>query len=390
MIMSFLEPLKMSTSTKRWAKRLGGAALLGASAWFLDHLLKRHYTGKERADELHRTRTDDDVRIGLWRHLPENDGTGSPVLLVHGLGVNHHHMDLDRSFSLARYLSENGYDAWCVVLRGRGVSDAPKASWTFDDYAQRDIPAAIDYILEETGHSQLHWVGHSMGGMLYYAVAGAVDYQDKIGSAVSIGGPFHGRRNGGGKKDSTKYPFGSNIGGYSAVFVPFLELLRRLRFPWPVTARWGSVAYSGLKTFVPRQLLQIMVNPENIADHILRKAAVRDIVRVPAGVLGQFIEWGLERHWIDGSGKLDYRKAVSDITVPSLLIAGTADNMVPVHNKRSGFEQLGSEDKELVLAGKEQGFSADYSHVDLVYGHNAREEIFPLVTEWLEDHPVET
>lgn len=45
--------------------------------------------------------------------------------------------------------------------------------------------------------------------------------------------------------------------------------------------------------------------------------------------------------------------------------------------------------KTLVLAavaGQQDGFREDYSHVDLVYGHHVREEIFPRVLGWLKTH----
>ncbi|MFB6347454.1 MAG: hypothetical protein ABEK50_17170, partial [bacterium] len=230
-----------------------------------------------------------------------------------------------------------------------------------------------------------HWVGHSMGGMLYYAVAGAVGYSDKIDRAVSAGGPFHGKRSGGPSRENVNYPLGADSGGYATVFVPGLELLRRLRLPYPVMSRLGALFYPVLKKLVPRQILQIMINPDNISWNHILKAAVRAPERLEASVLEQFLDWGLNRYWVDDSGEYDYREGVSDIDVPTLLIAGSADNMVPVHNQESGLEQLGTSEKELLVVGKEQGYAADYSHADMLYGPEAPDEIFPLISDWLKD-----
>lgn len=368
-------------NTTRLKKIATGIAIGAIAGWLTDQYLQWEYRGRNTADELHRFRTSDDVGIALLRYR-SSEPSAQPVLLVHGLGVNQFHMDLDERLSLARYLRDQGYDAWCVVMRGRTISETPDY-WTFDDYAKRDIPAAIDHILDETAHSQLHWVGHSMGGMLFYAVAGAVDYDHAIRSAVSIGGPFHGKRADDEGDHASNYPFGFGASGYTGLFAPVLEVLRRLRVPWPVMARWGALTYPGLRPMVPNQLIQIMANPKNIQNDVLRKSAVRCVERVSAGVLAQFIDWGMNRYWSDLEGTLNYREAVSDIDVPTRLIAGSADNMVPVHNQKAGFDQLATEDKDLVIAGKEHGFSEDYSHVDLVYGPKARDEIFPLVVDWL-------
>ncbi|MFB6347350.1 MAG: alpha/beta hydrolase, partial [bacterium] len=155
-----------------WKTYLAGAAVTASGLLLADQFLQWKYGTSESADELHYATTDDGIDIGLWRHRADRKDA-DPVLVVHGLGVNHRHMDLDGPCSVAKHLQSRGYDCWVVVLRGRGVSETPDQSWNFDDFAQRDLPAAIDYVLEETGRDELHWVGHSMGGMLYYAVAGA-------------------------------------------------------------------------------------------------------------------------------------------------------------------------------------------------------------------------
>ena len=37
-----------------------------------------------------------------------------------------------------------------------------------DHHGKSDIPAAIEYILAETGQSKLTYIGHSMGGAVFY------------------------------------------------------------------------------------------------------------------------------------------------------------------------------------------------------------------------------
>ena len=117
--------------------------------------------------------TRDGWRLALHRYRPQGESEGLPVILCHGLGGNQHSFDLHGAPSLAPYLKSCGRDAWVVELRGSGASDRPGLcianlpySWGFDDHLECDIPAAIHYVLERTRASAVHWVGHSMGGML--------------------------------------------------------------------------------------------------------------------------------------------------------------------------------------------------------------------------------
>ncbi|HRP70898.1 MAG TPA: alpha/beta fold hydrolase, partial [Turneriella sp.] len=53
---------------------------------------------------------------------------------------------------------------------GRCGSEGPHTGrgkqWSVDDYLLCDLPTACEYIINETGAPKLHWVGHSMGGIL--------------------------------------------------------------------------------------------------------------------------------------------------------------------------------------------------------------------------------
>lgn len=54
-------------------------------------------------------------------------------------------------------------------------------NYSFYEQGVYDIPATIDYILEETGQSELMAVGHSVGTTLFYVIgAEKPEYDDKI------------------------------------------------------------------------------------------------------------------------------------------------------------------------------------------------------------------
>ena len=80
--------------------------------------------------------------------------------------------NLEESRQLPFVLVEKGYDVWFGNNRGNKYSkkhvklkSSDRAFWDYslDDYALRDIPDTIDYILETTKAPSLSYVGFSQG-----------------------------------------------------------------------------------------------------------------------------------------------------------------------------------------------------------------------------------
>ena len=64
------------------------------------------------------------------------------------------------------------------------------------------------------------------------------------------------------------------------------------------------------------------------------------------------------------------------------MLAGAADRLVPEQNVAYACSQL--TDCSLEVIGVEQGFAADYGHIDTVLGPAARAEIYPIIGEFLD------
>jgi len=93
--------------------------------------------------------------------------------------------------SLVYILADNGYDVWLGNSRGNGYSmkhthynPNQDEFWDFswDDMAAFDLPTQINYVLEQTGATQLSYIGHSQGTT--QAFAGFLD--QKLASKVNI------------------------------------------------------------------------------------------------------------------------------------------------------------------------------------------------------------
>jgi len=366
-------------------------AVVGGILLFLivgDFAFKRVCGVPEPSDEEHTVTTGDGVELALWRHTPKNavgdggkpegeggetGGNGEPVLLVHGIAVGHRNMNFDDENGVAQYLAEQGYDCWCVDLRGRGGSDVPGSSWSYDDYVEEDLPATIDYVLEETGADGLHWVGHSQGGSLFYAAVGSQGYDDKVKSAVTIGAPVY----------FYNQPFLHYISrlGVSTAIAPFLRRMKRLHL-LPYTARLASV----FLPVWPNGIVIWLANKRNVDNRTLRRATPCVVARLCPRVLHNYADWIVHGRWTSEDGETDYHDAARSVETPTLVIAGDSDTLCPRRNVKPGYRMVDTDDKEYLVAGEDIGSKDDYAHADLVFGRNAKEDVFPEVNRWLDEY----
>ncbi|XP_069680507.1 lipase 3-like [Periplaneta americana] len=151
--------------------------------------------------EAHSVETSDGYILGVHR-IPHGKGMDSSVkrpaiLLQHGLmSSSADWVIMGPNISLAYLLADAGYDVWLGNKRGNTYSRAhvsldPNSEefWQFSWHQMGvyDLPAVIDYIIQETGQEKIYYVGHSMGTTMFYVMGAKVpEYNDKIRAMVSL------------------------------------------------------------------------------------------------------------------------------------------------------------------------------------------------------------
>lgn len=328
----------------------------------------RYATG---VDEIHFAATSDGWRLALHRHRPVGGRPRLPVLLCAGYGCNRHFLDYDEYYSLARFLARRGFDTWVVELRGRGLSRptvacARPGSWTFDDLATVDVPAAVAYVAGVTGR-RVAWVGHSMGGMALYAGLGTTSQLvEQIVAGVTIASPV------------VFPPVSSTLLGrigHMLLDVPFSDTVPQR---WVLGALWHLVGRS--------RALEVGMNPANIDHHEVGRALRRSLSDVSRQKLRQLARWALDGEFTSADRRTDYRAALSSIATPMLVAAGSRDQLATPDAVRRVLDYLPAGAASYVEFGREHGHRTDYGHVDIILGRGAPEEVFPTIANWLGEH----
>lgn len=144
-------------------------------------------TRRVHRDEPHFLAADDGTGLTLIRVSTAAEPVKGPVMLVHGAGMRAEGFRPPAVRSLVDTLLDDGWDVW--MLNWRGSIDLDPVPWTLDDVARYDHPAAVRYILQQTGASSIKAVAHCQGSvsLSMAAVAGLVPEVDTIVSnSVSL------------------------------------------------------------------------------------------------------------------------------------------------------------------------------------------------------------
>jgi len=319
-------------------------------------------------DEVHRVATDDGCAFELRRLRPPAASADPPIILVHGVAINHRSFDPDVHHSLARTLRGRGRDVWLVTLRsGRSDLSAAEAGRVrFAAMAAHDLPQAVAQVRARAGAAQVDFVGFSMGGMLLYASLGRAVDPLHVRRAVIIGSP-------------------GRVGGH----LPGLGWVRHLPpalvpgVPFRPLAALAAFASEWFETAIHR----ITMHLPNARAGYVRHSAAEAVQSVPAPLLVDLARWA----YSDGVPRLDDGKDIlaglATIDVPALFIGGSVDRLCPPRALQVAYQawgcNLGHTLKRLYPVGRAHGHACDYGHADLLIGARSETEVFAPVAEFL-------
>jgi acylglycerol lipase len=222
-----------------------------------------------------------------WPVAASQSGRGL-VVVVHGLGEH-----LGRYEQLAAALTSAGYYVWALDHHGHGHSDGPRGQLRFDD-AVSDLDQLVAMAREQHPELPLFLFGHSLGGGI--ALRYAMVHQDELDGLI------------------LSSPLAVLDAGRGAALL--VQVLGRL-VPGLPTTKLDATAISRDPAVVERYKSDPLVS---------RRA-------VPAGTAREML-----RH------VRTLPRDADRITLPTLLLYGTADRLCPPRGAEMLAERLGSED----------------------------------------------
>lgn len=329
----------------------------------------RRFDWRTGEDERHRARTTDGWNLALHRYRPVGTPRPIPVLCAHGMAGTHFIFDLHPEYSLARHLAQHGFDTWTLDLRGRGESwpdggARPDLQWSFDDFVERDLPAAAACVSERTGAAQVFWLGMEMSGQALYAAA-IRGTAERVRGGITCGSPVC-------------TPPNALVPGVTSA----PRARRGGRVPFRAGARFAGpvLAYGGFS------VLESSFRPRNVDPLVVARYFRNGIPDEATDLVDQFGAWIGEQRMRSRDGTVIYSERLAEVRLPLLMLAAARDLQRPAEAVRAGFDAFGSTDKTFVRAGIADGCSVDFGHDDLLAGLAAPRDVFPRIAAWLEAH----
>jgi pimeloyl-ACP methyl ester carboxylesterase len=361
----------MSTPKKAAMAAGIAAAVAGAVAGTKLRRFYRELDFETGEDERLFAETSDGWRIALSRYAARGEPKPFPIVAGHGFAGSHLIWDLTPETSLARYLADAGYDFYAVDLRGRGESWPAAGSttgtqWSFDDFVDHDLPAAVAASCTRSGADQAFWLGLEMSGQALYAAAIS-------GTAAQVRGGI---------------TLGSPVLTPPTAKVPGVTARPRMRRNGRVQFRAGAHSAGPILALLKSKQLESSFRPENFDPIGPARYLYNGIPDESTVLADQFADW-IEHNTMRS---LDHARVWSDrlaeIELPLLVMAAAQDLQRPAEASRATYEALGSSDKTWIEAGAASGFSLDFGHDDLVAGRASPAEVFPKIRAWLDQRSV--
>lgn len=287
------------------------------------------------------------------------------VMLVHGFGQNRYTWHSSRR-SFSNFLAAEGYDVFNVDLRGHGRSrkfGAPMPK-ILDEYIQEDLPAFVREALALSGAKNLFLIGHSMGGLIAYSVAGSA-LRPSIAGVATIGSPY---KFGQGSALLLGLRELASVLGVTGIFDrnPALPVRMVGRHLHKRAALWDtSMMPMPIRGWVPGGM------ERDVLTEYLKKSFEHTTLAIALDIF----KAGRAEGWKSLDGMTDYGTAFEMLDRPLLVIAGTEDHIAPPKSVRPAFEQSRSSDKTY------RAFP--FGHIDLIMGREATATVWPLIADWL-------
>lgn len=317
------------------------------------------------------------VLLRRWR-----GGTKGPVLLAPGLGMStDSYLESHDGRHLVGYLADHGYDVWLFDSRMSIALPISDSSFTIDDIAAEDWPAAINRVCDVTGAADVQVVAHCVGSTtaLMTVLSGTAGVRSLVCSQMA-----------------------------AHFSVPeFTRLRARLR-PGPKLKRLGLVSAvppsgPGIRNMLTDGICRVnpLLHGEQCDSPICRWVFMfygpthrHDTIGEAHGhlphmfglasltAMDQVGSWFTHRKMVDAMGNDRYLGHIERLSMPILFLAGDRNELVLPRSSATTLDWLRTAHpsglhRRQVLEG--------YAHLDSLVGIGVADRVFPYIVGFLDE-----
>jgi len=286
-----------------------------------------------------------------------------PVLMVYAVINKPYVLDLHPDRSVIRTFLKKGFDVYLIDWGAPSRSDRFIST---EDYVERYIDYAVDWLTESLGIKQVSLFGYCLGGTL--AAVYAAVHPDKIKNLMIMAGPIDFNHD------------------YSLLHWWTMEEHFDAE---KLTRAFGNIPEdlftSTFKLLNPVQNLHLKyvslfenVENERFVDMFFRMEQwIHDGIPVTGAFYRELIEkWYQGNQIVKNEFRLNGQKVnLKNINMPVVTITGEQDHIAPPISTESLLNFVSSKDKKAV--------SCNCGHIGLSVGGRAHKEVWTDVTSWL-------
>ncbi|KAF7847314.1 hypothetical protein BT93_L3095 [Corymbia citriodora subsp. variegata] len=245
--------------------------------------------------------------------------------------------------------------------------------WDFDHYLEEDVPTAMDYIrtCSKPKDGKLLAIGHSMGGILLYAVLSRYGFKGKDTGLVSVA------------------TLGSSLDYTSSRsslkwLLPLAEPAQALNVPVIPIGELIAAAHP-FASRPPFSWLNLQISAQNtMHPELMEKLVMKNFGTVPARLLLQLTTAFQEGGLCDRSGAFFYKDHIAKCNVPILALAGDLDLICPPDAVYETAKLIPEHLLTYKVFGEPGG--PHFAHYDLVGGRMAPAQVYPCIIQFLDHH----
>ncbi|WP_144155710.1 GMC family oxidoreductase N-terminal domain-containing protein [Paraburkholderia sp. BCC1885] len=312
-------------------------------------------------------------------------GGKGPVLLIHGSGVSSRIFATDLvETNLVEFLCAAGYDVWLVDLRVSIELPSALEPTTADAIAREDIPAAVAQVRQLTGAAQIQVVAHCFGAVAFTMslLSGLKGVRSALLSQVSahlVPGAMQRIKAGLHMPEMLQHLGVRDLTALTRAGNWPDNLLDEALRVYPVGHDEGcDSALCHRATFLYGLVYEHAQLGEQLHANLQELFGVHDIE-----LFSQLAAMVRAGHVVDAHGADVYLPNLEGMNLPIGFIHGAENRCYLPVSTETTFNLLTA---RFGAQQYERHLIPGYGHLDCIFGKNAAQDVYPLITRYLDAH----